>query len=76
MTDQEERAERAQRLASVIEADVIVATVRDSLTRAARAIESALGTNHDTARAVRALADQAHAAAHKLAIVRGRTPWP
>lgn len=76
MSDLAERAARAQRMANVIEAHVIVTTVCTPLTLAARAIESALGVHHDVARTVRALSDAARAAAQKLTTIRGNTPWP
>jgi hypothetical protein len=76
MSDLADRAARATRMAQVIEAHVIVTTVCNPLTLAARAIESALGTNHDVARTVRALADAARVAAQKLTTVRNNTPWP
>lgn len=76
MSDLAERAARATRMAQVIEAHVIVTTACAPLTLAARAIEAALGVNHDAARSVRGLADQARAAAKRLADIRSKTPWP
>ncbi len=76
MSDLAERAARATRMAQVIEAHVIVTTVCAPLTLAARTIELALGVNHDVARSVRALADQARVAAKKLTDIRSKTPWP
>ncbi len=75
MSDLSERAQRAHRQASVIEADVLLSTILEPLARAARALEDALG-GHDAARAVRALHDQARAVAGKVTIARDRTPWP
>ncbi len=76
MSDLTERAERAARMANVIEAHIIVTTVCAPLTLAARAIESALGVNHDVARTVRALSDAARVAERKLSTIRSNTPWP
>lgn len=76
MSDLADRAARATRMAKVIEAHVIITTVCAPLALADRAIESALGVNHDTARTVRALADQAQVALKKLTDVRSKTPWP
>lgn len=76
MSELAERAARATRMAQVIEAHVIVTTACAPLTLAARAIESALGVNHDAARSVRALADQAQVAFKKLTDIRSKTPWP
>ena len=75
MSDLADRAERAHRMASVIEADVLISTVLEPIERAAVALESVLG-GHDAARAVRALHDQARVAAAKVAGVRSKTPWP
>jgi len=75
MTDLADRAERAHRMASVIEADVLLSTVLEPIDRAARALEHVLA-GHEVTRAVRALHEQARIASGKVTIVRDRAPWP
>lgn len=76
MSDLTERADRARRLAQVIEAHVAVDLATVALQRAVAQLEQAVGINHDAARAAHDTLDGCRIALGKVNTLRLRTPWP
>lgn len=76
MTDLTERAERARRMAQIIEAHTAIDVAVALFQRSVPQLENALGVQHDVAKSAHEHYDRARALLAKVANVRLRTPWP